>query len=42
MISDERQHGESAKQAGGVDLPAPIKFGMNLMSQVMKKTTYRI
>ncbi len=42
MISDEKQHGESAKQAGGADLPQPIKLGMNLMSQVMKKTTYHI
>ncbi len=42
MILDEKQHGESAKQAGGADLPAPIKFGMALMSQVMKKTTYRL
>lgn len=42
MISDEKKHGESAKQAGGADLPAPIKLGMTLMSEVMKKTTYRI
>lgn len=42
MIADEKKHGESAKQAGGADLPAPVKLGMNLMSQVMKKTTYHI
>ena len=42
MISDEKQHGESARDAGGADLPAPIKQAMTAMSQVMKKTTYRI
>jgi ubiquinone biosynthesis monooxygenase Coq7 len=42
MISDEKKHGESAKQAGGADLPAPIKLGMGLISNVMKKATYRI
>lgn len=42
MISDEREHGEKAKQAGGADLPAPIKHAMSLMSVVMKKTTYHI
>jgi ubiquinone biosynthesis monooxygenase Coq7 len=42
MISDEKKHGESAKQAGGVDLPDPVKLGMSLISEVMKKTTYHI
>lgn len=42
MILDEKQHGESARDAGGADLPAPIKQAMTAMSQVMKKTTYRI
>ena len=42
MIIDEKNHGDSARQAGGSELPAPIKHGMTLMSQVMKKTTYRI
>lgn len=42
MIADEKKHGESAKQAGGADLPAPVKLGMSLMSQVMKKTTYHV
>ncbi len=42
MISDEKHHGESARDAGGADLPAPIKQAMTAMSQVMKKTTYRI
>lgn len=42
MISDEKHHGESARDAGGADLPAPIKQAMTAMSLVMKKTTYRI
>ena len=42
MIADEKQHGEAAKEAGGADLPPPIQSAMTLLSQVMKKTTYRI
>ena len=42
MISDEREHGESAKQAGGASLPLPIKKAMSVMSVLMKKTTYRL
>jgi ubiquinone biosynthesis monooxygenase Coq7 len=42
MIVDERQHGETAKAAGGADLPAPFRKAMASMSQVMKKTTYHI
>lgn len=41
MMIDEQHHGDTARQAGGADLPAPIKLGMHLMSQVMKKTAYR-
>ena len=42
MIKDERQHGETAKEAGGADLPLPVKQAMASMAQVMKKTTYHI
>ncbi len=42
MITDEKQHGEAAKEAGGADLPPAIQHAMTLLSQVMKKTTYRI
>ncbi|MCB1648674.1 MAG: 2-polyprenyl-3-methyl-6-methoxy-1,4-benzoquinone monooxygenase [Pseudomonadales bacterium] len=41
MLIDEQHHGDTARQAGGSELPAPIKLGMHLMSQVMKKTAYR-
>ena len=42
MIIDERQHGETAKNAGGANLPLPVKQLMTGLSQVMKKTVYRI
>ena len=42
MIVDERAHGETAKAAGGTELPLPIKKIMVGMSELMKKTVYRI
>lgn len=42
MIADEKHHGQSAREAGGAALPAPIKQAMAAMSEVMKKTTYHI
>lgn len=42
MLTDEKAHGETARRAGGADLPLPVKFGMTLMSIVMKKSAYRI
>ncbi len=42
MISDEREHGETAKQAGGADLPLPVQKAMSGLSQLMKKSTYHV
>nr|WP_024309679.1 2-polyprenyl-3-methyl-6-methoxy-1,4-benzoquinone monooxygenase [Pseudomonas sp. P818] len=42
MRVDEQQHANSALAAGGVRFPAPVKFGMTLLSKVMTKSTYRI
>lgn len=42
MIDDEKRHGETAKNAGGADLPLPAKKAMGLMSEFMKKSTYHI
>lgn len=42
MLSDEAQHSASALEAGGYRFPAPVKFGMSLLSKVMTKSTYRI
>ncbi|SDI27029.1 ubiquinone biosynthesis monooxygenase Coq7 [Pseudomonas benzenivorans] len=42
MRVDEQQHATSALEAGGLRFPAPLKFGMSLLSKVMTKSTYRI
>lgn len=42
MIVDEKAHGDTAKQAGGANLPMPVKMGMQLMSKVMKKAAYHV
>ncbi len=42
MLIDEKQHGETARKAGGETLPTPIKLAMKSMSVVMKKTAYRL
>lgn len=42
MIIDERSHGETAKAAGGAELPLPVKRLMAGMAELMKKTVYRI
>lgn len=42
MLTDEAQHSASALDAGGYRFPAPVKFGMSLLSKVMTKSTYRI
>ncbi|PVZ66264.1 2-polyprenyl-3-methyl-6-methoxy-1,4-benzoquinone monooxygenase [Pelagibaculum spongiae] len=42
MKEDEAHHEEVAKQAGGADLPLPIRLGMGLISKVMTTSTYKI
>jgi len=42
MLIDEKKHGDSARSAGGSELPLPLKKAMGLVSEVMKKTAYRI
>lgn len=42
MREDELQHATAALDAGGLRFPAPVKFGMSLLSKVMTKATYRI
>ncbi|WP_303877996.1 2-polyprenyl-3-methyl-6-methoxy-1,4-benzoquinone monooxygenase [Stutzerimonas kunmingensis] len=42
MREDEQQHATAAIEAGGLRFPAPVKFGMSLLSKVMTKATYRI
>ncbi|MFW5451015.1 MAG: 2-polyprenyl-3-methyl-6-methoxy-1,4-benzoquinone monooxygenase [Methylophagaceae bacterium] len=40
MKQDELRHGTVALEAGGVELPPPIKLVMGIMSKVMTKTSY--
>jgi len=42
MRDDEAEHSTAAIEAGGLRFPAPVKFGMSLVSKVMTKATYRI
>lgn len=42
MKEDETHHGETAKAAGGADLPGPIRGLMKLMSKVMTTAAYRV
>lgn len=42
MRTDEMAHAKSATDAGGVDLPLPVRALMRAASQVMTKTAYYI
>jgi ubiquinone biosynthesis monooxygenase Coq7 len=42
MKIDEARHRHMAKNAGGSELPEPVKRLMRLMSRVMTTTAYRI
>lgn len=42
MQADEIRHGQNARDAGGVDLPIPVKKIMSHMSKFMKFLVYRI
>ena len=40
MLEDDERHGHNALQAGGTDLPQPVKDAMSLVSKVMTKSSY--
>ncbi|WP_216937683.1 MULTISPECIES: 2-polyprenyl-3-methyl-6-methoxy-1,4-benzoquinone monooxygenase [unclassified Acinetobacter] len=42
MNEDELHHRETALNAGGVDLPVPVKMTMTAISKLMTKTSYFI
>ena len=42
MQLDEIRHGENAKDAGGIELPQPVKVLMTGLSQLMKFVSYRV
>lgn len=42
MKADEREHGQAARERGGVDLPLPVRGLMRLGSKLMTTTAYRL
>ncbi len=42
MKVDEVNHGQTAMQLGGVDLPLPVRSAMRLAARVMTTTAYRV
>lgn len=42
MLEDEQRHGDKALEAGGTDLPQPVKDAMTAVSKVMTKSSYRV
>jgi ubiquinone biosynthesis monooxygenase Coq7 len=42
MRIDERAHGQSAKDAGGIDLPLPVRVLMRAASKIMTRTAYYV
>ena len=42
MLEDEQRHGENALEAGGTDVPRPVKDAMTAVSQVMTRSSYRL
>ncbi len=42
MAEDEGRHATVAVQAGGANLPAPVKTAMSLISSIMTRTAYRL
>ncbi len=40
MKVDEIHHATVALEAGGAELPAPVKLAMKLTSKIMTKTVY--
>jgi len=42
MLEDEQRHGDKALQAGGTDLPRPVKDVMTAVSRLMTGSSYRI
>ncbi len=42
MLEDEQRHGDMALEAGGEDLPEPVKRAMTAVSALMTNTSYRV
>lgn len=42
MIDDESRHAANAREAGAVELPAPVKLAMRLAAKVMTRTAHHV
>ncbi len=42
MKSDEARHAEQARQAGAIELPAPVRWGMRAAAMVMTRTAHHL
>jgi ubiquinone biosynthesis monooxygenase Coq7 len=42
MLADEARHAADARDAGGVELPAPVKLAMRLAAKVMTRTAHHV
>lgn len=42
MKDDERRHADMARDAGGIELPAPVRWAMRAAARVMTATAHRI
>ena len=42
MIDDESRHAANARDAGAVELPAPVKLAMRLAAKVMTRTAHHV
>jgi ubiquinone biosynthesis monooxygenase Coq7 len=40
MSADEERHGSAAKNAGGIELPAPARALMRLIGRIMTRTAF--
>ena len=42
MIEDEARHASDAREAGGVELPPPVRLAMRLAAKVMTRTAHHV
>ena len=42
MLDDETRHASEARQAGGAELPTPVKLAMRLAAKVMTRTAHHV
>ncbi len=42
MKSDEARHAEEARQAGAIELPAPVRWSMRMVATLMTRTAHHV